>query len=170
MMPARILTLLTVCAGAVVASQAPEFAQQYRQRLGGAIEELAVVIADFDADASRNNLNREQALNIHRRSQEPFLRDRGVSTETAIRRLDRLSNQAQQFETLPPLLRPVAVAYGPDERLLDGTWRDFEPAVPVTPHGAVWTGAGALLAYLIAKSFGLPFKRKRRANARRLVR
>ncbi|GGA70333.1 hypothetical protein GCM10011385_25180 [Nitratireductor aestuarii] len=170
MRPGRILTLLTVCAGAVLASQAPEFAQQYRQRLGGAIEELAVVIADFDADATRNNLNREQALDVHRRAQEPFLKDRGVSMETAIRRLDRLSLQAKEFETLPPLLRPVAIAYGPDQRLLDGTLRDFEPAVPVTPHGAVWTGAGALLAYLIAKLFGLPFRRKRRANARHLVR
>ena len=167
MRPAKLLTVLTVCVGGVLTSQAPEFAQQYRQRLGGAIEELAQVVADFDADAARHNLNRDQALDIHRRATEPFLQDRGISTEAAMRRLNRLHLQAQQFETLPPLLRPIAIAYGPDERLLDGTMRDFEPAVPVTVHGAIWTGAGALLAYLLAKLCGLPFRRRRRqAHAR----
>jgi hypothetical protein len=165
MRPARILTVITVCAGGALTSQAPEFAQQYRQRLGGAIEELAEVVATFDADAARHQLDREQALNIHRRATEPFLQDRGISTEVAIRRLNHLHMQAQQFETLPPLLRPVAVAYGPDERLLDGTMRDFEPAVPLTLHGAIWAGAGALLAYLLAKLVGTPFRRRRRQQA-----
>ena len=168
MKPARILTAITVCAGAVFASQAPEFAQQYRQRLGGAMEELTQVIADFDADAARHDLDRQQALDIHRRATEPFLQDRGISTEVAIRRLNRLHLQARQFETLPPLLRPIAIAYGPDERLLDGTMQDFEPAVPVTAHGAVWTGAGAFIAYLLAKLCGLPFRRRRQAYPRRV--
>ena len=38
--------------GAALATQAPEFAQQYRQRLGGAIDELRGMVAQFDAEAS----------------------------------------------------------------------------------------------------------------------
>src|SRR5258708_3513030 len=33
-------------------SQVPEFAQQYRQRLGGAIDELALIITHFDEGAT----------------------------------------------------------------------------------------------------------------------
>ncbi|MFL4990854.1 MAG: DUF2937 family protein, partial [Microvirga sp.] len=34
--------------GGVVASQGPEFGQQYRQRLGGAVDELRQVISRFE--------------------------------------------------------------------------------------------------------------------------
>ena len=40
----RSFTGLIAAAGLVSASQMPEFAQQYRQRLGGAVEELRVVV------------------------------------------------------------------------------------------------------------------------------
>ena len=48
--------------GAVTASQGPEFAQQYRQRLGGAIDELRRAIARFDADAQAHGETRERAI------------------------------------------------------------------------------------------------------------
>ena len=49
----RLAVGIAAAAGALTASQLPEFAQQYRQRLGGALEELRQVVADFDADAER---------------------------------------------------------------------------------------------------------------------
>jgi hypothetical protein len=163
----QLITLVVTGAGAVVMSQAPEFAQQYRQRLGGALEELAEVVAGFDADAARYNLDREQALEIHRQATEPFLRDRGVSMEAVLRRLDRLHAQARHFEELPPFLRPVALAYPPDERVLEGTFQDFRPAVPVTVDGAVWAGAGGFVGWLMGRILTLPFRRRRRALAHR---
>ncbi len=44
---------------ATLASQVPEYAQQYRQRLGGAVDELTRIIAAFDADAARLAISRE---------------------------------------------------------------------------------------------------------------
>jgi hypothetical protein len=51
----RVVFFLALLIG-IAASQVPEFAQQYRQRLGGAIDELARVIGEFDSDAARMNL------------------------------------------------------------------------------------------------------------------
>ena len=48
------MTMAFGLAGALTLSQAPEFAQQYRQRLGGALDELRRVVADFDADAAKS--------------------------------------------------------------------------------------------------------------------
>ena len=50
---ARTVGLAFGLLGGLVASQAPEFGQQYRQRLGGAIDELNRVVARFDEDARR---------------------------------------------------------------------------------------------------------------------
>lgn len=44
----RVLVFLIIASSAVLFSQAPEFAQQYRQRLGGAIDELTTSIQSFD--------------------------------------------------------------------------------------------------------------------------
>ena len=47
-------------------SQAPEFAQQYRQRLGGALDELTAIVQRFDQDAARAGLDRRRAARTSR--------------------------------------------------------------------------------------------------------
>ena len=92
-------------AGGISLSQVPEFAQQYRQRIGGAIEELQQVVADFDRDASANGMTRSEALAAHAGAQ-PLFRDRGRSMATTIARLDLLSRQQDEFETASPWRSP----------------------------------------------------------------
>ena len=46
---ARIAAVGFGVLGGFLASQGPEFSQQYRQRLGGAIDELNRVVARFDS-------------------------------------------------------------------------------------------------------------------------
>ncbi|MBB3444674.1 hypothetical protein FHT93_004547 [Rhizobium sp. BK379] len=47
----RGVILAVGLAGGTLFSQAPEFAQQYRQRIGGAVDELRIIVDD-----SRNRL------------------------------------------------------------------------------------------------------------------
>ncbi|MEO1364377.1 MAG: DUF2937 family protein, partial [Pseudomonadota bacterium] len=61
-MIARALMLAGGFAGAALTSQFPEYSQQYTQRLGGAVDALAEVVADFDASARAEGLSREAAL------------------------------------------------------------------------------------------------------------
>jgi len=159
-------------AGGISLSQAPEFAQQYRQRIGGAIEELQRVVDEFDSDASANGMMRSEALAAHAGAQ-PLFRDRGRSMETTIARLDHLSRQKIEFETASPLEQPFMLMEG-DRGLLGGVWRDFEPAVPVTLSGLGWGVAGFVLAAVLAwsvfagarRGFGALFS-ARRSPARR---
>ncbi len=58
----RALTLAGGVAGAAVTSQFPEYSQQYLQRLGGAVDALHEVVADFDASAQAVGLSRSDAL------------------------------------------------------------------------------------------------------------
>ncbi len=50
-MLARRLALAIALVAAFVGSQGPEFAQQYRQRLGGALDEVRRSVVQFDAEA-----------------------------------------------------------------------------------------------------------------------
>ena len=53
-MLARPIALAVALVLGFLLSQAPEFAQQYRQRLGGAVDELARIITQFDEDSARS--------------------------------------------------------------------------------------------------------------------
>jgi hypothetical protein len=142
----RLLVVVAAALGGLVGSQFPEFAQQYRQRLGGALDEMRQVVADFDADASRNHLTRDQALSNYGAADAGFLRDQGASMQGAIGRYERLNEQRSRLDAAPPLMRPVVVLSGPDRRVLRGAWADFDPAVPVTPSGFLWAGIGFVAA------------------------
>jgi len=160
----RLVVFLLALAGGVAGSQAPEFAQQYRQRLGGAIEELRAIVVRFDEDARRNGLDREEALATYGRAGEPFLRDRGMSMTQVIARFDALLRQRERIEATPPALRPLALLRQPDRRVLEGTWADYRPAVPVGPEGWLWAAVGLLLlgalAALLARLFRPLFRRR----------
>lgn len=164
----RLFVIVAAALGGLVASQFPEFAQQYRQRIGGALDEMRQVVAGFDADASRNKLTREQALSTYVGSDAPFLHDQGATVAGTITRYDRLSEQRARLDSAPPLMRPVVVLSGPDKRLVEGAWSDFEPAVPVTPTGLLWAAIGFIVAgglvSLLRQLFGAARKGIRRAR------
>lgn len=162
----RIVALIVSLTGGVAASQAPELAQQYRQRLEGARQELARVVADFDADAARSNLDRGEALRLYERSDQPFLNDRAHSIRRVMARADHLERQSARLAELPPALRPLVMIVDPDGDVLSGAVGDFEPAVPLTPHGLIWSGAGLLLGFGLFRLAVFPFRHRRRAAGR----
>ena len=80
-------------------AQFPEFSQQYVQRLGGAVDELRIVVADFDASAQAAGLTREAALADLSGSEFRDLRQ-GDMTRTIARyeRLDDFKALASRFD------------------------------------------------------------------------
>jgi hypothetical protein len=165
----RLLGRLTVGVaalfGALAASQLPEFAQQYRQRLGGALDEMRQVVRAFEADANRNELTRAEALDRYRKSDQPFLRDQGTTAERTIVRYEDLAEQKARLEAAPPLMRPVVVLSEPDTRVARAAWSDYEPAMPVSAAGFVWAAIGFFLAggliSLVRQLFGAARKWRR---------
>ena len=58
----RILMVIVMLVSGTATSQLPEFSQQYRQRLGGAIDALEEILADFKRDAAAYGLSVSQAI------------------------------------------------------------------------------------------------------------
>jgi hypothetical protein len=138
----RILALAIGLFGALAASQMPEFAQQYRQRLGGAIEELRRVVGRFDDNAQASGLGRDQAIAQLRDNQDPLVRRQGEATGEVVARLSRLERQRDDFASAGPFGRVLVLLRQADPGLARATYLDFEPAVPATSEGVVTAGIG----------------------------
>jgi Protein of unknown function (DUF2937) len=162
----RFIVGVAAAVGALFASQFPEFTQQYRQRLGGALQELHDVLADFDATAAHNHMSRDEAVRRLQQSDETFVQDQAVHTSRTIIRFEELSAQRSRLDSSPYVMRPVVVLSYPDTRVVRGAWDDYEPAVPVTPAGFVWAAIGFFIAgglvSLLRQTAGIAWRRRKR--------
>ncbi|GBU16572.1 MULTISPECIES: DUF2937 family protein [Methylobacterium] len=132
----------------IVAAQAPEFAQQYAQRLGGAVDELRRQIASLDSDARATGNTRDGAVERLRTNPDALVARRGEAARGDIERLARLeSQQGALSQAAGPLGRVVAIARDPDLPLAGATYRDYAPAVPTTTDGIVAGLLGFLLGW-----------------------
>jgi hypothetical protein len=145
--------------GGVVASQAPEFGQQYRQRLGGAIDELARMVARFDADAQATGQNRDGAIEQLRRNPDRLTSLQGAAMQANVERLDRLEGQRRAFADAGPFARLALLVREGDTDIARAAYGDFEPAVPTTQEGFVVAGIGFLVGWAIARLIAMPMRR-----------
>ncbi len=132
---------------ALVASQLPEYTQQYRQRLGGAVDELKAIVAEFDAESSRQSLTRDQGIARLRANSDRLAQDRGADLETIVAREQRLEQQQADFAGAGPVSQYLVLLDGFDFRLASRAYADFEPALPVTAAGLIAAAAGLLLGW-----------------------
>lgn len=165
-MIARIVVLLAGLLAGVSSSQLPEFVQQYQQRLGGAVDELRSFVAEFDADAARHNLSRDEALARYRASGDAFLDTRSGRVVGLIRRYERLSEHREELQQAAPFERLYVFARDYEPEFVQATYRDYEPAVPVTGEGLAHAGAG-LIAGLAGARLVVGILRLLRRRARR---
>ncbi|MDO5631518.1 MAG: DUF2937 family protein [Paracoccus sp. (in: a-proteobacteria)] len=150
------------CAAAL--SQFPAFSDQYVQRLGGQVDALTRVAADFDSSAARAGLTREQALADLSGSTFRDLHQRDMGR--VFTRLEQARADLALLRAAAPLERIALPHRLRDPATLAATWGDFRPALPVTTAGlgaaaigfglglGLWTALAALL-------------RRRRADIRR---
>ncbi len=163
----RALTLAGGLTAAAATSQFPEFSQQYAQRLGGAVDALAEVVADFDASAAAEGLSRDQALEQMRGTD--FITRRRADMERTFARHDRLRADLQALRGQGPFMRAYHAARMTDGDVARAAWTDFQPAVPFNMAGALFAGLGFLLGLItMTAAFAVlrwPLSRLRRRTA-----
>ena len=148
----KALTLSGGVLGAATLSQFPEFAQQYTQRLGGAVVELSRVVADYDADAAKIGLTRAEAL-VQQASGGEFGKMRAENMAATIRRQQSLQESLQVLQGASAFERAQSVLHFRDSSVARDTMQDYQPAVPITVEGAVFAGSGFVAGWLGVKLF-----------------
>ena len=146
---------------AALASQAPEFVQQYSQRLGGAIDELTAIVARFDQEAATQGLSRPQGIARLEGNADPLAQGRGRDMEATASRLASLERQREAFAVAGPLSRYTVFAEDFDPQVARGTYATFAPAVPVTVPGLTAAVIGFALGWAGIHVLAWPARRWR---------
>ncbi len=137
----RFLAFILGVAGALIGSQAPGFTLQYMQSLQGRVDELTTIVSNYDADMAAHGYTREAALG-ECRDAEDLLEAMCGSYDDAVDRLDYLKEHLAMLEAASDYVRPLLMARHHDRDIAQSVYKQFEPAIPATVHGAVYAGGG----------------------------
>ncbi|HZY67902.1 MAG TPA: DUF2937 family protein [Devosia sp.] len=158
----RALSIVGGLALAFGFAQFPEYAQQYEQRLGGAVDELRIIVDDFDRGAAAFGLSREDALMRYAVSPDEFLQDRGISMRMTLARYERLSADLARLQSAGALERVQLLPRYLDSDVGARALENFEPGVPATGEALAWGLAGFAAGYMLLYPFlgfvTLPFR------------
>jgi hypothetical protein len=147
---------------ALIGSQLPEFAQQYRQRLGGAIDELDRMIAQFDSEVAAQSLTRAQGVDRLKANPDNLAQERGAAIEDDVDRAARLTRQQEAFRIGGPLTRLASLIENFDPATASQAIGDYEPAVPITFEAFVVGAIALVIGWSATHLCAWPIRRRLR--------
>lgn len=158
-----IRVLSTVCGlGAGLGlSQFPAWAQAYLQRLGGHVDALRQVVAEFDADAAALGMERQAALLQLAQSGDLGAARAETMRETVLR-YEGLSADLAQLSVMDPVERFLHLGRFADAEIAHATLAAFEPAMPLSTDAMVLTGVGVVIGWGAIRLLGLVGRRMMR--------
>ena len=164
----RRLALAIGLVFALLGVQGPEFAQQYRQRVAGAIDELQRVVADFDAEAAQRSLSPEQAVSRLQSNADPLARERGDAAAADQVRLARLRQDLADMRDGASVTRLWTFVTDFDGETASRTLADYEPAAPTTYEAFIVGGITGALGWALTHLTAWPVRRSfKRGKAER---
>ena len=147
-------------------TQVPEFAQQYRQNLSGAIGELSTVVARFDSDSQQQGLTEQGGIERLRANADPFVKGRGTQMQDLVVRLQKLIEAQKDMESAGPVGRLATLATHYDRAVANRAIQSFQPAVPTSGEALVLGVIGFVFSGGLMHLFGRPFRRKPQGQQR----
>lgn len=145
------LFALSICLlGAFLFAQLPELVQQYGQRLGGTVDELSLIVRNFDEDARRAGYDTSSALTEIKKNSNRLARDQGQRMQEYAARLDLLRSQQESLAKGVTVAAVFAVAFDFDAQIMSRAWAAYAPAFPTSFAGVIFALIGFALASLSA--------------------
>jgi hypothetical protein len=151
----------------IATTQMPEFWQQYRQRLGGAIDELTVIVAQFDHDAAAEKLTPDAAIAQLEANSDPLVQGRGDEMQRITTRLAKLQRAAAAFNDPNIAGRWVTLFETFDPYIAGRAYQTFQPAVPTTTEAFVAGIVGFFVGGGLVHLIGLPIRHRHKLFGRR---
>lgn len=152
--------------GAVFFAQAPEFFQQYLQRLGGHLDEAGHQLAAFETAAQAARKPWERFVADTLANPDPGLARLGTTMADTAERVADLGAAHAALLDASVWTRPWAFLAHLDTGIAHATAAAFKPAVPTTLDGAIYAGIGVAVAFGIWQvAVRLPLNRWLRPRA-----
>ena len=140
----RIVLLATF----LVAGCVPGFIVQYRQRLGGALDQVVKDLAPFREIAKQfHNGSLDKLIEHHVFSTDATFQAEGSAVQAMVRTLDRLRAAVEALDT--DLVHQILVLFKrADPQIAKATWVAYQPSFNFSTEGLVFAGAVALTVWL----------------------
>ena len=138
----RVLCVL----GAVGLSQAPEFFQQYLQRLGGHLDEARRLLSNYETLARQSGITVRELIEVNRAQADQRIVKQGDILADLVTRVESLAAAETALREASVWDRPFVFLAHVDSSIAARTWEVFKPAVPVTAEGFVYAAVGMVLA------------------------
>jgi hypothetical protein len=141
----RILCVI----GAVLFSQAPEFMQQYLQRLGGHLAEARQHLAQYEELARPAGRTVQELAAQYAANPDPAVAGMGrLAGETEVR-VQVLSTAEAAIREASALERPFVFLQHMDLGIARATGEVFKPAVPTTVEGLLYALTGVVVLLVL---------------------
>jgi hypothetical protein len=173
----RRIALFFAMVSGLLTTQMPEYWQQYRQRLEGAIDELSAIVAKFDSDSAAQGMSEAGGIAHLEESEDPLTRTRGEAMAHIVARLDRLKRADSAFneKNIPEKWWTLATTFDPS--IASRAYQTYQPAVPTNAEGFIAGVIGFFVGGGLVHLLGLPiryrhkiFKRRSRQNDNATIR
>ena len=163
----RRLALFFAMLSGVVTTQMPEYWQQYRQRLEGAIDELSLIVTQFDAENAAYKLTQRGGIAHLEASPDPLVKARGVQMQHIVWRLQKLQRIDAAFDdkNLPAKWWTLATTFDP--AIATRAYEAYQPAIPTTMDGFMAGLVGFFVGGGLIHLLGLPIRYRHKIFKRR---
>jgi hypothetical protein len=163
----RRIALFFAMLSGIMTTQMPEYWQQYRQRLEGAIDELNAIVAQFDKDSAAQGLTQAAGIAHLKASADPLAKSRGADMQHLVGRLGRLKQADAAFndKNLPEKWWVLATTFDPS--IAARAYAAYQPAVPTTGEGFVAGLVGFVVGGALIHLLGLPIRYRHKILKRR---
>lgn len=158
--------------GLLAASQVPGYVQEYEQRLGGARDEVARLLAEFAAIAKRSGQDLATYAALLVENDDPSISDTGRKIIDLSEREARITDHATVLAASSRFMKPVVMVQNGDREIMGATWRTYHHTLTLDPaFGAVGLGVGWFIYIILAAVISAIMPRPRyRVRAEKLRR
>ena len=148
-----ILDRLVLLAAVLVAACIPSFIAQYRQRLGGRLDQVHSDLAPFQAIADHNfGGSLLRMIDYHLASQDTTFHREGAALHSMVDAAARLHGALQALNT-DLVHQFLYLVRHPDYDLLRSTWSAYHPGLALTLEGALFALVLGVLVWLLFLGF-----------------
>ena len=144
-----ILDRIVLLAALLLAACVPSFVVQYRQRLGGRLDQVHIDLAPFQAIADRNfGGSLSKLIEHHLASPDSTFHQEGMALQSMVDSAASL-NEALQALNTDLVHQCLYLLRHSDHALVQATWSAYQPGFTLTLPGALFALGFGLIVWLL---------------------
>lgn len=152
-------------AGAVIFAQAPQFYEQYQQRLEGHLSELKLQMNFMNEAAEQSGKSLQEYIDKFLSSTDVDFSRQGILLQKMSDRYQEMNQSLDSLHDTTPWTRPFVFLSNLEGSVAEGVVENFKIGIPLSLEGLVYALVGVIFGfsifYLIAGIFRAIFSKLR---------